>query len=180
MSNTIYLLEAANLYMGDHDPNNSKHLQIQELKLPNMQGIYGDHHPGGSRFGLEMEVGAEKLGASFKFGGVDMDALAQFGLNDRARHTYTAYGDILNKRTGEHSELVAVMEARLGKAEKDNWQRGEFLGTEYELNELVHYELRIGEQEIFYWDFFTNAWRAGGVDQNADTNRILRIPQAIS
>ena len=44
------------------------------------------------------------------------------------------------------------------------------------MNSVVHYELWFDGQEKVYWDFFSNEWRVGGVDQNSDINRILRIP----
>ena len=36
---TIYVMEAANLFCGDHDPTASKHLTLSELKLPPLQGV---------------------------------------------------------------------------------------------------------------------------------------------
>ncbi len=40
---TLYVLEAANLFCGDHDPKNSKHLTLQELKLPSLEADSGPH-----------------------------------------------------------------------------------------------------------------------------------------
>ena len=62
MSNTIYAMQAVNLFCGDHDPTKSKHLTIRELKLPAFQAIYADHHAGGSRFATEIEVGIQGTG----------------------------------------------------------------------------------------------------------------------
>ena len=54
---TIYVMEACNLFCGDHDPAASKHLTLAELKLPPLQEIYQDHHAGGSRVQIEVAVG---------------------------------------------------------------------------------------------------------------------------
>ena len=50
------------------------------------------------------------------------------------------------------------------------------MGHNYSINGVMHYELHFGGKEMVYWDFWTNEWRTGGVDRNADTNQILRIP----
>lgn len=173
---TIYVMEACNLFCGDHDPEKSKHLTLQELKLPTLQEIYADHHAGGALVQIEVAVGIQKLEPTFKLGGWDPDLLGKFGLGSPAKNVFTAYGKIIDKRKGLAIEAKAVMEGRLGKIEPDAFQRGEFQGHEYAINEVTHYQLWFNESEKLYWDFYTNAWRVDGVDQNADTNRILRIP----
>lgn len=178
-ANTIYNMEAVNLYAGDHDPIASKHLTLQELKLPAMQAIFSDHHPGGSFFGTEVQVGAEKLELGFKLGGVDPDLFKSFGLMSPSpeRKRYTAYGYIIDMRTGAELESIAVFEGRLGKVEPDAWQRGEFLGCDYAVNSVTHYSLKIGTEELWAWDLFEARWDVAGVDAVAARNRILRIPQ---
>lgn len=179
MPNTVYVMQAVNLFAGDHDPTASKHLSITELALPTLQEIYADHHPGGARVAVEWEVGIQKLEATFKLGGFDPDLLTRFGLNTRQRQVFTAYGVIADKRTGRMIEAKAIMEGRLGKVEPEAFQRGEFQSHDYAVNELTHYELWFDEAEKIAWDFFTNLWRVDGADQNADVNRILRIPTSI-
>lgn len=174
---TLYIVEAANLFCGDHDAANSKHLAIQELKLPNLQEIYTDHHAGGANVQIEIGVGVQKLEPTFKLVGFDPSLLAQFGLSGKRRLLYTAYGKVTDLRTGEAVELKAVMEGRLGKIEGDAFQRGEAMAHDYAINEVVHYEIHFGGQEKLYWDFWTNAWRVDGVDHREDENRILRIPR---
>ena len=175
---SLYVMEAANLFCGDHDSQNSKHLTLQELKLPDLQAIYADHHPGGGRVQIEIEVGVQKLEPTFKLVGFDPELLVQFGLSSKIKHVYTAYGQIIDRRTGASIESRAILEARLGKVAPDAFQRGELAGNEYALNEVTHYELHFGGQEKFYWDFFTNEWRINGVDENASANTILRIPRS--
>ncbi|MCI5078703.1 phage major tail tube protein [Oricola sp.] len=175
MSN-IYIMEAANLFCGDDDPTASKHLTLTELQLPNLQEMYQDHHPGGSRVQIEVAVGIQKLEASFKLAGWDPDLLTQFGLGARALKRFTAYGVVRNKRTGTAIEAKAVLEGRLGRANPEAFQRGEMQGYDYAINEIMHYELHFEGEEKFYWDFFTTDWRVDGASQNADERSILRIP----
>jgi P2 family phage contractile tail tube protein len=173
---TVYLMTAVNLYCGDHDPTKSKHLTLAELKLPDLQAIYVDHHPGGGVAATEFEVGIQKLEPTFKLNGFDPDLMAEFGLGAKIRNRFTAYGEIIDQRTGRSIESKAVIEARLGRVAPDAFQRGELQGHEYAMNSVVHYEMWFDNKPIYEWDFFTNLWRVNGIDQNADTNRILRIP----
>lgn len=179
MSATIYVMEAVNLFVGDHDPTASKHLTIQEMKLPTLQAIYADHHAGGALVQIEIELGIQKLEPTFKLAGVDPALLREFGLGSRLKNVFTAYGKIIDKRAGRAIEAKSIMEGRLGKIEPDAFQRGELMGHEYAINEITHYELWFDEKEMIVWDFYTNTWRVNGVDENADTNRILRIPSTL-
>lgn len=175
MAGNFFVMEAANLFCGDHDPEASKHLTLTELQLPTLQEMYQDHHPGGSRVAIEVGLGIEKLTATFKLAGFDPDLYTQFGVNDRAQNTFTAYGVLRNKRTGAQSQAKAIMRGKLGQIEADAFQRGELAGHNYGINEILHYELYVGGAEKLYWDFFTQEFRQDGRDQNATERRLLGI-----
>lgn len=175
MQGTFFMMEAVNLFAGDHDPTKSKHLTLSELKLPDLQEMYADHHAGGSMVAVEMPVGIEKLEPTFKLNGHDPDLLVEFGLNTRFRNNFTAYGVVRDQRTGRAIESKAIIEARLGRVAPDAFQRGEMQGHEYAMNSVVHYELWFDGAPKIEWDFFTNVWRVNGADQLAAENRILRI-----
>lgn len=174
-TNNLFIMEAANLFAGDHDPTKSKHLTLTELQLPALQEMYQDHHPGGSPVGIEVAVGVQKLEPTFKLSGWDPDLLTQFGVGSRTKRVFTAYGVIRNKRTGEAIEAKAVIEGRLGKVEGEAFRRGEMQSHDYAINEVTSYALWFNGQEKFYWDFFTAEYRLDGVSQNADERNILRI-----
>lgn len=174
MSN-IYIMEAANLFVGNHDPQNSKFLTLEELKLPDLQETLVDHQPGGGKVGVEFAVGVEKLEPTFKLKGWDAPLLRDFGLGSTIRKTFTAYGVVRDKKSGKALEAKAIMEGRLSRIAPDAFQRGETMGHEYSINEVLHYELFFDGKEELYWDFFTNTLRLGGIDPDPDFNSILRI-----
>lgn len=176
MPATVYILETANLFCGDHDPTASKHLTLRELKLPDLNEVFLDHAPGGGRAKVEFGVGLlEKLQPTFKLHGWDPLLLEQFGLATKLKNTFTAYGEIKDRRTGASIEVKAILEGRLGKIAQDPFRRGESQEADYVINEVTHYELWFDGKEKLIFDFWTNTWRVGGVDQNSDTNRVLRI-----
>lgn len=175
MAGKFLVLEAVNLFCGDDDPTASKHLTISELQLPTLQEIFQDHHPGGSRVGIEVGLGIEKLTASFSLVGMDEDLYSKFGVNDRAANTFTAYGSLRDKRTGVVSQAKAIMRGKLGQIEQDGFQRGNLVGHNYAINEILHYELYIGGSEKVFWDFFAQELRQNGSAQNADERRALGL-----
>ena len=178
---TIYLLEAVNLFMGDHDPTASNHLELEEFKLPEPSVKASEHAPGGGILTVDFSMNLlEKLEPTFKLRGFNPDRLKQFGLNTPYRHIFTAYGVIRDKRSGKAIEAMAVVEAKIGKITPDAFKRGDDFGHEYALQEVVSYKLAVAGEEVFAVDFFENTWRVGGVDQFADVNRILRVPGALS
>jgi P2 family phage contractile tail tube protein len=178
MAGTVYIQTAANLFCGDHDPTKSKHLTLDEMRLPSLEANYGEHTPGGALVGVEFELGIKKLEAGFKLKGFDPDLMVQFGLGSRLRKVFTSYGVIVDKRTGRSIESKAIIEARLGKVTPDAFRRGDLAGYDYGMNEIMNYQLYFDGKEMIYWDFFSNAWRVDGVDQNRDENQILRVTGA--
>ena len=175
MAANFLVMEAANLFCGDHDPTASKHLTLEELQLPALQEIFQDHHPGGSLFQIEVSLGIQKLEPTFKLSGWDPDLLVQFGLGAKVTRVFTAYGVIRNKRTGEALQAMAVMHGRLGKVEAGAFSRGELQSHDYAINGVMHYELHFGGKEKLYFDFFESEWRVDGNDANADERRLLNI-----
>ena len=175
MPATFYLMEAVNLFAGDHDPSNSKHLTLEGFKLPDLQEMFQDHLAGGAPVQVEFAVGIQKLEPTFKLKGFDPDLLVQFGLGSKKLTRFTGYGVMRDQRTGEAIQSIATIEGRLGKVAPDAYKRGELNGDEYGINQIMHYELTFGGRELIYFDWFTNTMRMNGVEQNAETNQMLGI-----
>lgn len=175
----VYIQEACNLFCGNHDPQNSKFLTLEEHALPTLEEILVEHNAGGGKFAVEFAVGIQKLTSSFKLKGMDPAMLREFGLGSTIRKTYTSYGVIRDKKTGKAIESKAIIEARLSKIAPDPFKRGEASSHDYGLNEILHYELWFNGKEELYFDFFTNTVRQGGIDPDPDFNNILRIGNTI-
>lgn len=175
----LIVWEAANLFAGDDDPLSSKHLSLMNVKLPSLEEMYQDHHPGGSLVQVEVEVGIKKLETTFKLAGIDPDLLVKFGLNSKIKQRFTIRQVLRSKRTGNPMEGKAIIEGRLSKVTPDEFKRGDLAGNDYGINSIMHYELIIGGKEKLYWDFFTSTLRVDGDAVNATENSMLGIPQTI-
>ncbi len=175
----LITVEAMNLFCGDHDPNNSKHLTLASVKLPTFEEMTAAHTPGGSIAGVNLGMGTlNALEMTFKLNGYDPSMLTLFGLGKKTREVYTGYAVLRSKRTSRAIELKTIIHARLNRIEPDEFTRGELMGHDHGLTEIMHYESYYDGVEKHYFDFFNQTWRVDGVSQNADERRILRIPGA--
>lgn len=173
----LLITEAMNLFVGDDDPANSKHLTLMSTKLPTMEEVTQTHHGGGAVGEIEVGgLGLKALQITFKLAGKDPQVMRQFGLGSRSVMPYTAYGAIRDKRTGTYQELKVIAEGRLGRIEDDEFKRGELQGQDHVINEIMHYEVHWGGAELWFYDWKTTTWRVDGVSQNAAVRNILRIP----
>lgn len=176
MPTSVFIMEGANLFAGDHDPSNSTHLVLDELKLPGLEEVYTDHNPGGAPIAVEVDTHIQRLEATFNLAGWNVGVMQMIGSSNRAQQIFTAYGAIRDRRLGVLVESKAVMQGRLGRVNPTPFRKGDKMGHEYSIRGIVHYELTMGDSEIYYWDFFESARRVGGVDLNETMNTILRIP----
>ena len=175
----LFIHEAVNLFCGDDGPDNSKHLNLESIKLPTLEEISQEHYGGGAIGQIAVGgLGLKTLECTFKLKGYDPQTMSQFGLSSPVRKPYTCYGAIRDKKSGRAIEVKAIMEARLGKIEGDEHKRGDLLGHDHMLHELLHYELSFDGREKYYYDFFTSDWRVDGISQNTDLRNILRISGA--
>jgi P2 family phage contractile tail tube protein len=171
----VYVIESANLFAGAEDASSSKHLTIRDLKLPTMEEKQAEHHPGGSIFAVQISsLGFNALSATFHLVGFDPAMLKLFGLGQQLRRRYTAYGAVRDKLSGGAVQAKAIMEGRLQRIEPGAFNRGDLVGHDYAVSEIVHYELYFDGEEKFYLDFATQEWRVDGTEEN-DTRRLLGL-----
>lgn len=173
---TIYLQQAANLFVGDHDPKNSKHLTLSEHKLPTLEEGFEDHTPGGGHGSIELPTGKlSKLESSFGLKGEDPELLSQFGFGEKKPMEFFSYGVIRNLRTGEAMEGKAILTGYLGSIAPDPFKGGDAKGNEYGIKGITTYQLFFGGDEKFYFDFWTSTVRINGVSKRGEENSILRV-----
>ena len=176
MAGNLYIPEAVNLYATDSGPNNSKHLQISGITMPDMEQTTKEHRPGGSIGAIEIGgLGLNPLSCQFKIAGFDPQLMARFGLGTNAIEPYTMYGVIRDKSDGTKKEMKAVMRGIMAKLTKSEIKRGELADQDHQIKEIIHYELYFDKKEIYYYDWRSNEWRVNGVAQFAEDNAILRI-----
>lgn len=175
----LIIQEAVNLFVGDDGPGNGKHLNLVSIKLPSLEERSQDHFAGGAIGEISIGgLGLNKLESTFKIVGFDPQVMSAFGLNARQSLPFTCYGGLRDKQGGRLIEIKAIMQGRLGKIEPDETRRGELMGHDHMIHEILRYQLWYDNKEKYFYDFFTAEWRVDGVSQNADLRNILRISGA--
>ena len=141
MANTVYVMESANLFCGDHDPAASNHLVLQEVKLPELAENFVDHAAGGAPFAIEVDTHIARLEVTFNLAGWTPHVMTLIGQSNRARQVFTAYGLVRDRRSGEAMEAKAVFEGRLGRVNPTSFRKGDLQAHEYSVRGITHYEL---------------------------------------
>lgn len=174
-----YIFEGVNMFAGDDGPDNSKHLTLESVKMPDFDETTQAHFGGGAIGEINVAgLGLKALELGFNAKGFDPQLKSQFGLGQAGarRKPYTVYGAYRDLQGGSLKEFKAVAEGRLVTITGDDMKRGELQGFQYKVTEILRYRLFFAQQEKYFYDYFTSSWRVDGVPQNAEMNNILRIP----
>lgn len=172
----LIIHEAGNLFVGDDAPNNGKHLNLQTIKLPTLEEKTVDHFAGGAIGEISIGgMGLSKLESTFKVAGYDPQIMSQFGLGSYESLPFTYYGALRDKQGGRLIELKVIMFGRLTKIDGDEHQRGDLLGHDHAISEILKYSVFYDGKEKYWYDWNTSDWRVDGVSPMADRRNILRI-----
>ena len=172
----LIIQTAFNLYVGDSDADNDKRLVIKNLKLPEHEEVVQEHHSGGSIGAIEVgNLGMTALTASFKHSGWDGQSMSQFGIGGRTLYPYTAFGYAIRKSNGSAVQIIAKMLGRMTKIQIPELKRGDLMEVDYEIKEILAYQLFYDGKEKFYYNWVKSLWRVDGQVQNQDELNALGI-----
>lgn len=176
MSKTIFNLDTANLFVGDDDPDNSQFLTLSGVKIPMLEESTRTVNPGGGV--VAMDIGMRKITISpltFKLAGLNPDVMPKFMTNRRIKYTIRA--NVSNVRTQEDIPLVATIEGRMVKVDLSEFRKDGEVDSDYEIKEIVHYMLKLGDQEQYYLDAFAGpaGVRINGVQVFRDVARNIGL-----
>lgn len=157
MANTIHHLEAANLFIGDDDPTKSLYLALKNVQLPEMEEVVKEHMGGGAAMGIEMGMRIIKaLTIPFKLEGANPDEITRFMPGPGAKRVkYTIRANIRDLKTHAEIPLKGIVEGRMSKVSMGEFDREKGVETDYEIKEIMFYTLHIGNEEKFYFDYFS-------------------------
>lgn len=172
----LIIAEAHNLYVGDDVPNASKHHNLMSSKLPTLEEKEQDLSGGGAIGDIAVGgLGLNKLEFTFKLYGHDPQVSGKFGI---ANTPFTVYGALRDKGTAREIGVKSILWGRLGKIEQDEQKRGDLLGHDYAVREILRYVCYFDDAEEYWYDWQASDWRIKGVSQNSTRRRLLGIPGA--
>jgi phage tail tube protein FII len=171
------------MYCGS-DPNSpaaSLHLQLAEVKLPGLDEQYTDHHSTGAPIAIELDTFIQRMECSFLCAGWQPQVAELINSWAVSQNVFTIYGLIRDKFGGAGTpggdiQVAATIVGRLGQADPQNWRRGDIHHWQYSIRSIVSYQLMMGTEPIYDWDFKTNRFFVNGTDMNAALNSNLVVP----
>lgn len=172
----ILVMEAVNLFIGDHDPEASKHLKLQSFAMPVLEYVTVDHLGGGAAGELEIPLNTlRKIEPGFKLAGFDEDAYRLFGIGSNEINVFTGYGVIANQRTAKRTPAKVVYRGMISRMAPDAFDRSNVMGHDHKLAKVTRYDLEVGGKAWWEWDYWTTKRVRFGVDELADYRRMLGL-----
>ena len=153
----------------------SNHLISTELNLPAMDVQYSDHRAAGAPIYIEIDTGMARLEATFVLVGLTPQVLNLVNSWVLTERKFFAYGNVRDHNTGITLQAAAAFIGQLGRADPQNFRKGDVMHTNYAIRAITHYEFKLAGQDLIVWDFFTNSRFFGGANKNAEINSNLHI-----
>ena len=145
---------------------------VDTLQLPNLTLKTEEHRGAGMDAPIEIDMGMEKMEASFTLSGYDETALSCFGENAGER-TFTIRG-ALRKLSGEVVSVVAKMNGLVKTLENGEWKPGEKATLNLTLA-VTYYEYTHGGRTIHNVDPANMQRIINGTDQLSAIRSALNI-----
>lgn len=169
----LYQLTAVDVRRAE-EAGTSRATTIAKLTLPAFTFAGAEHSPGGGV--MAVKFSQPRLGVvepKFEVKGLDLDVFRGLGVRDRWVFA-SAYKE---QRPGGGTTVGAraVIEGAVSSWEPDESDPAEFQGCNHVFTDVTHYELTLGDRELFYVDFFERVLRVNGVDLFAAERQALGI-----
>jgi len=159
-----YEMEAANLFVGEPDPQLSQGLTLEGLKLPALQEKTRGHTGGGAL--AEIRLGTrvfEPFEFSFTLRGINPDIMDKI-MSATGRLSYFVLGNVRNVITGVEMPGRAVIEGRMTKADMGQLGGDRGFSTDYQIDDVIHYSLLLDNREKYWFQYQDGplGWRVNG------------------
>jgi phage tail tube protein FII len=151
----LYIMDMATIMVGDDQPESLNHLKLTSVQLPNLSESTTDHMPGGAVMGVSLGMSMiAALTLSFKMKGLNPETNRKLGIGQPRRLNYTMRGNVRDVREDRNFAAKAVINGRMVTANMSEFARENGIDEDYEIKEIMRYELYLDGQEKFYFDFF--------------------------
>lgn len=169
MANTLYIMDAAALFLGDEDPTDAEIITIKSVKIPALKEKTKAHMGGGATMEVNLGMRAlDPLEFSFKLEGVNEKAMGQL-MPVSGRLKYTVRGNIRDIKTGDDIGIRAIVDGRMTSYEPGEFSRDQGMESDYMFAEIMGYQLFVNDVEKFYFDYF-----GGPLGVRVNGNQIFR------
>lgn len=170
---SLYQLTAVDVRRAT-EAGTSRAITLNKLTMPGLTFAGADHNPGGGVLAVKFTMPRlEALEPKFDAKGLDTDIFRGMGMVDR----WVFAGAYREKKAGGGGVIGAraIIEGAVSVWEPDESDPAELQGCTHTFTDVTHYELTLGDKELFYVDFYERVLRFDGVDMFAEERRALGI-----
>ena len=163
------VLYDTNLFMGGISFSGD----VPSVTLPKITVKTDSFRGGGMGGEIEMDMGLEKLEASFVTTGVRREAMKYFGLADQTACNAVFRG-AFKGLAGKVTPVIATMRGLLKELDMGDWKPGDKAENKYAMA-LQYYKLEIDNRVMYEIDMVNCVRVIDGVDQMADVRNALGL-----
>jgi Bacteriophage tail tube protein len=174
----LLTMEAANIFCGveaPSDPTQSNHLRLTDVKLPGMDEQYVDHRAAGAPVAIEIDTVFARLESTFTLAGWSTDVAALIGQWGQASNQFWIFGALRDRVTGNVLQGKAAIFGRLGRADPNQWRRGDVSHWSYALKGITRYNLSVGGDPVYEFDYYNNIFNIAGSPVTQAVNQALNL-----
>jgi P2 family phage contractile tail tube protein len=174
----LLTMEAANIFCGveaPSDPTQSNHLRLTDIKLPGMDEQYVDHRGAGAPVAIEIDTVFARLECTFTLAGWSTDVAALIGQWGSAANQFWVFGALRDRVTGNVLQGQAKIYGRLGRADPQQWRRGDVSHWAYALRGITRYNLSVGAESVYEFDYYNNIFNIAGNPVTFAVNQALNL-----
>lgn len=165
----LYLLQAVDVRRASQ-PGDSRAVTISKLALPSIKFKNTKHDAGGGNGDVNfLQPRIEAPEPKFDAKGIDASIFAGMGQVDKWTFA-CAYKDT---KTGRSVPARAIIEGAVAEWEPDESDPAEFQGCSHVFQEVTHYEFKLDDNELWYWDWWERVTRVDGEDSFAEIRQAL-------
>ena len=144
---------------------------VPSLTLPKLTVKTDEYRGGGMDAPVEMDMGLEKLEASFTTNGVRKEVLKHFGAFDLTGFNATFRGAFKGQK-GAVTAVVATLRGGLKEVDPGDWKAGDKGEFKYAVA-VTYYKLEIDGRVMYEIDPVSSVRVINGVDQLMDVRNAL-------
>lgn len=146
---------------------------VPSLSLPKLVVKTDEYRGGGMAGPIEMDMGLEKMEASFTTNGVRREAMKFFGLSDQTAFNGVYRGSFKGQK-GQTIAVVATLRGMLKELDPGDWKAGDKAEFKYSIA-VNYYKLEIAGRLIYEIDMVAAIRVIDGVDQLASMRSDLGL-----
>lgn len=146
---------------------------VPSLSLPKMTVKTEDYRGGGMDAPVGMDMGLEKLEASFTTHGIRREVLKYFGAFDQTGFSASFRGAFKGLK-GATTGAIATLRGGLREVDPGEWSAGTKAEFKYAVD-VTYYKLEINGRVMYEIDPINSVRVIDGVDQLADVRNVLGL-----